>query len=321
MIEQVGNALLCIGRFTKSKRGETGLTVTADWDKWVGTTRTALVTGGPCVEWRNNGDYASALALENVDVEALYVCNMYTADGTVDLQDIGPMGWAVGKAAVEHLDADVSSRLASASYTEPPSAAAIETEVLDALTSAHQVAGSVGKAIADAAAGPADPDEIAAGILDALRAGHVDDDTIGEALDYIYRKLATPGSVSVVSGYFGGVVSIVPGDDYHADHENVIPIPIANAPDVSAASLAFEVDGVTLSPAVVPTVSGEGTSRVANATLSDEHTEQLRGHLPSTTGSVPPSLRVYARVRATWPDGLQQTIGAVELRQPAWGGR
>lgn len=344
MIEQVGNALLCIGRFTKSKRGQTGLTVTADWDKWVGTTRTALVSGAACTEGRN-GDYASALALGSVDEEALYTCNMYTTDATVDLQDIGPMGWAVGKAGVERLDAAVTTRsshsaadvwavstrtlsnfgslvadVAAAAATAVWAAgtrtltsfgtlvADLVAALLDtATTAAHNIAGSIGRAIGDAGSAT-DPltnegGDYAAG-------------TIGHEIDETYRKVLTPGSVSVVSGYFGGIVSIVGGDDYAAAHDNVIPIPVANAPDLTEATLSFEVDGVVLNPTVVPTISGTGAARVASVTLTDAHTEQLRTRVP--TAGIPSALRVYGRVRATWPDGLRQTIGAVELRKPVW---
>lgn len=53
------------------------------------------------------------------------------------------------EANIANLDATVGSRLASASYTAPPSAATIAQAVWDALTSALTTVGSIGKKLAD----------------------------------------------------------------------------------------------------------------------------------------------------------------------------
>lgn len=64
------------------------------------------------------------------------------------VDDIGVAGaglTALGDTRIANLDATVSSRLASASYTAPPSAATIAQAVWDALTSALTTVGSIGK--------------------------------------------------------------------------------------------------------------------------------------------------------------------------------
>jgi len=58
-------------------------------------------------------------------------------------------GFTTGRATnIDNLDALVSSRLASGSYTVPPSAATIANAVLDAPGSNHVVASSIGYLIA-----------------------------------------------------------------------------------------------------------------------------------------------------------------------------
>lgn len=66
--------------------------------------------------------------------------------------DIGAAGaglTALGDARLANLDATVSSRLATAGYTAPPSAAVVADAVLDEDMTAHQTQGSLGQAIGD----------------------------------------------------------------------------------------------------------------------------------------------------------------------------
>lgn len=56
---------------------------------------------------------------------------------------------ALGDARLANLDATVSSRLATAGYTAPPTAAVIADAVLDEDMTAHQTQGSLGQAIGD----------------------------------------------------------------------------------------------------------------------------------------------------------------------------
>lgn len=59
---------------------------------------------------------------------------------------------ALGDGRIANLDATVSSRLATAGYTAPPTAAVIADAVLDEDMTAHQTQGSLGQAIGDPAA-------------------------------------------------------------------------------------------------------------------------------------------------------------------------
>lgn len=66
--------------------------------------------------------------------------------------DIGAAGaglTALGDARLANLDATVSSRLATAGYTAPPSAAVVADAVLDEDMTGHQTQGSLGQAIGD----------------------------------------------------------------------------------------------------------------------------------------------------------------------------
>lgn len=66
--------------------------------------------------------------------------------------DIGIAGaglTALGDVRLANLDATVSSRLATAGYTAPPSAAVVADAVLDEDMTAHQTQGSLGQAIGD----------------------------------------------------------------------------------------------------------------------------------------------------------------------------
>jgi hypothetical protein len=56
----------------------------------------------------------------------------------------------IGKLIVDYLDAQVSSRLATAGYTTPPTVGAIADQVWDEATSGHTGAGTTGKALTDA---------------------------------------------------------------------------------------------------------------------------------------------------------------------------
>lgn len=85
---------------------------------------------------------AVGMASANLDtqIDALPTTAEVNAEVDTALSDAG-----VTTVRMAHLDADVSSRLASGSYTAPPSAATIAQAVWDALTSALTTVGSIGK--------------------------------------------------------------------------------------------------------------------------------------------------------------------------------
>lgn len=107
--------------------------------------------------------------------------------------DIGVAGaglTALGDTRLANLDATVSSRLASASYTSPPSAAAVADAVWDETLAGHLGAGSTGEAL-NAAGAAGDPWTTALpGAYGAGSAGNI----IGNNLDAaVSTRLATAG--------------------------------------------------------------------------------------------------------------------------------
>jgi hypothetical protein len=145
-------------------------------------TGSIVVTAGNAVEV-GDGLYKYTLASGSVTVEGEYTAVFKTGDATVDQQWV-PSLWIVGRDGDEHLTADIPAsapamitpqqvrdamKLAPTATADaagsvdkhlddiqafgapptPPTAAAIEAEILDALTSDHTLPGTVGKAIGD----------------------------------------------------------------------------------------------------------------------------------------------------------------------------
>jgi hypothetical protein len=143
MLEQIGNALTFYAFYTASKVGKTGLTVTVNVRR--GTT--GVVTGGSATEV-GDGLYSYTLASGSVNAENEYTAVFKTSDTSVDQQDI-PALWVIGKAGVEDLDAAISTRLASASYSAPPSAGSVADAVWDEALSGYS-GDQAGKYLSDA---------------------------------------------------------------------------------------------------------------------------------------------------------------------------
>lgn len=91
---------------------------------------------------------------------------------------------SVGKLIVDNLNATVSSRLASASYTAPPTVAQVADQVWDEGLSGHLTAGSTGEALNGAGGGGTPPTsaEIADAVWDELIAGHLGAGSTGAQL-------------------------------------------------------------------------------------------------------------------------------------------
>lgn len=153
---------------------------------------------------------AVGLASANLDIQldALPTTAEVNAEVDTALSDAG-----VTSVRMAHLDADVSSRLASGSYTAPPSAATIAQAVWDALTSALTTVGSIGKLLAtniDAAvssrlAGGSYTAPDNAGIAavkaktDNLPDDPADESLIVAATDAIFGRLGAPAGASIAA--------------------------------------------------------------------------------------------------------------------------
>lgn len=127
--------VLLYGHFVASKAGKTGLAdVTVDIDKIEKATgtRTAVVTAGAATEGRRGYYYYRLAAATPLTHD--YVAVFMTADSSVDQQHVAAVrpdlaeGWA---AIFAYLDAAISTRLATTSYTTAPSAGTVADAILD----------------------------------------------------------------------------------------------------------------------------------------------------------------------------------------------
>jgi hypothetical protein len=127
-LEQVSNPVTFYAMYVASKVGKTGLTVTVDvYRVNTSATATQVVTGASATEV-GGGLYLYQLASGTVTVEGEYVALFKTSDTTVDVRHI-PAIWAVHKAGTEYLDAAVSTRLPTSSYTAPSSITGLQADV------------------------------------------------------------------------------------------------------------------------------------------------------------------------------------------------
>ena len=201
--EQIGNSIKFYATFIASKVGKSGLTPTV----YVNRAGTTIVTAGNAVEVDATnlpGLYSYELAGVSVTVEGEYIAQFRTADATVDQQHIYSL-WIVGRAGVEDLDATVSSRLPTSSYTAPttpPTTGAIADAVWDETLSGHAGAGSAGAALS-AAGGAGDPLLNPVGSYVAPQAG------------YYLQRLAN-NQVQIVSSFDPVTMTLTYyyGDDY-----------------------------------------------------------------------------------------------------------
>ena len=138
---------------------------------------------------------------------------------------------AARAAKLDNLDAAVTSRLAGASYSAPPSAASVADAVWDEATADHAATGTTGKALANAGSA-ADP-------LTNTVPGSYASGTAGAALGRIGSGQITTTSIVAQSGN----VTTVAGDDYHATDSRAIDWTdsSANWPDLTGASILVTV--------------------------------------------------------------------------------
>lgn len=121
---------------------------------------------------------------------------------------------ALGDARLANLDAAVSTRLATAGYTAPPTVGAIADGVWDEGLAGHLTAGSAGAALNDASG--IDGTDLASAVLDALSSDYDTPGTIGasivsggtgggltaqETADAVWQAVATDYDDSTTQGY------------------------------------------------------------------------------------------------------------------------
>lgn len=273
MLTKQGVALTFYAFYVASKTGKTGLTVTLD--VYETTSGTPIVSAGSATEL-GGGLYYYTLASGSVDASGAYVAVFKTADSSVDQQWI-PALW-VTDTELKHLDADISTRLATAGYTAPldasgtqtaaaaaltaydaatgadvagiiiPSAATIADAVWDETNADHTTVGSTGAALT-AAGGAGDPWSVSTGTAYAS-------DTFGG-----HVKSITPGSVTIVSPVAadGTSITVVRGDDYLNADNRALTFSGDSWPTLTGGSVALIVD-----------INGTATSYTGNVTGAGE---------------------------------------------------
>ena len=230
MIEQVGVGIAFYAHFVASKTGKTGLTVTVDvWRITEAGVATEVVTGGSATEI-GDGLYRYGLSSVSVTDAGEYVAVFKTADATVDAQHL-PALWAVGRAGVENLDATVSTRLSTASYTAAPTASSVADAVWDETLAGHATAGSAGAALSSAG-GAADP-------LTNIVPGAYAQGTAGYILGSI-----NPAQVTIVSPVSsdGMAITVLRGDDYLLTDNRALTFTGSTWPSITGASIALKVN-------------------------------------------------------------------------------
>ena len=259
MLTKSGVALTFYAFFVASKAGKTGLTVTIDvYEK---TTATPIVSAGSATEL-GGGLYYYTLASGSVDASGAYVAVFKTADSSVDQQWI-PALW-VTDTELKNLDAAVSTRLPTSSYTAPttpPTAGAIADAVWDETLADHDTAGSAGVALS-AAGGAADP------LLNPVPGAYASG-TAGYVLGAI-----NPANVTITSPVAtdGTAINIVRGDDYANADGRALTFTGATWPTLTSGTVALKVaTGATITT-YTGTVTGAQACRVE---LTDTQTAAL----------------------------------------------
>ncbi|MCO5071155.1 MAG: hypothetical protein M9944_08115 [Rhizobiaceae bacterium] len=268
MIEQLSTAVKFLAFYTEEKIGKTGLAVTVDVRGHDGS---EIVTAGAATEI-GDGLYSYTLSGGSTGNEGTYIAIFKTATDTVDQMHI-PSLWCIGVAGVERLDADVSSRNATAPDNAGVAAIKAKTDNLpsdpadqslviaatDAIMAAIPAAGDVADAVWDEAiAGHGDAGSTGQALSAAGSAGDpllntvpgsYASGTAGHALGRIGSGQIT--TVSPVSQ--SGSVAIIRGDDYKAEDGRALEWTDASNswPDLTDADISVIVNGVTYAGAVV----------------------------------------------------------------------
>lgn len=229
-----------------------------------------------------DGIVGEVIAFDPQDATALGVSRL---DGTITSRAAASTAltnatWTDAKAG--YLDAAVTSRLASAGYTVPPTAAANAGAVWNEALAGHAAPGSAGLALSSAGGGST-PADIADAVWDEALAGHAAAGSSGAALSAAGGAAdpllnLVPGAYAsgtagaalgriasaqvVVSSPVAntGVITVYRGDDYAAADGRSIDITDSGGtwPDLAGATVMFKAGTLTRAMTVVtPTGAGK----------------------------------------------------------------
>lgn len=162
---------------------------------------------------------------------------------------------SIGKLLVDNVNATISSRLASASYTAPPSAATIAAAVWDYLVSAATTSGSLGKRIVDYLTGdvyarvgaPA-----GASVSADIAAAKADTAAIKLKTDNLPASPANEATLTTIAGYIDTEVAAIKAktDNLPASPANEATLTtIAGYIDTEVAAIKAKTDNLPASPA------------------------------------------------------------------------
>lgn len=233
--------IFLFGQFMAAKVGKTGLTVTVDVDAYelATGTRTTPVTAGSGVEARN-GIYFYRLAAADPSLYD-YTATFKTADSTVDAQHVpswrGSLEQIIAAIIAASLDVAVSTRLASASYTTPPTAAAVADEVRVEL---------------------------------ATELARIDDEITSraDATNYTAERAAkldllSAASVTVASPVAsdGTAITLIYGDDYYNADGRALAFTGASWPTLTGGTVTLRIQTAAGVVAITGTVTGADACR------------------------------------------------------------
>jgi len=239
-----------------------GLTVTVDVHEVNKTTLAQTETAGIACTGLGDGFYGYVIPNANPAVYD-YLCNFKTADTTVTQKHSGAFRWDAAETwaiQLAMLDALITSRLAAASYTAPPTVAAIADAVLDEASAGHtgliptNLDAQVSTRLASASySAPPTAAVIADAVLDEAATGHTGliPTNLDAKVSSIYAKVAG-GRITVLAPVLanGDVVTVQGGDYYDVDGL-ALEWSITHPTDFAGATAKAVIDGVMEIPVTI----------------------------------------------------------------------
>lgn len=155
-------------------------------DVWASATRTLTAFGFSVTVGTNNDKTGYGLSASAVQA----IWDALTASFTT--------ANSIGKLLVDNINATISSRLASVSYTAPPSVGAIADQVWDEALAGHLTAGSTGEALDNSGGGGggASAADIADAVWDEAIADHLNAGSTGKKLNDISGATFPAGAIA-----------------------------------------------------------------------------------------------------------------------------
>ncbi|CAN5410981.1 hypothetical protein BH11PLA2_BH11PLA2_34700 [soil metagenome] len=207
----------------------------------------------------------------------------------------------LGDARLAHLNADITSRMATFSYVAAPTVAAIRTGIWQDMiaSSDFTTAGSVGALLVAGSAG-ATPAQVATAVWTGLLSDS--NFLVVDSVGFKFAALVAGGvAIEFVSPVLlSGQVEIVAGDDYLTADARALEWTSGGAwPDLTAATIELDVHPLAVGSPVI--------TQAGSVVVPSGVSQKIRVELASTETAVEPGAYSY-QVRATLADGSQVTL-------------